>query len=817
MASYYRAGRFEIHPSLRAVHEDGVPVEVGSRAFDLLVALVESRDRVLSKRELLRMGWPGLVVEENTLQVQISLLRKRLGQHSIATVPSRGYRFVLPVAIEEGPPAPQPAAAIASILPPAPRTRFVGRADTLADCIRLVGVGGLLTLTGPGGSGKTRLAIELSHRLRHSGHPVWFVDLSFVQDADQLIAAVASTLGIREQPASPIRDLLVERLRRTQGVLVLDNCEQVTGPVAAIVDALGPLSGAPSIVATSRQPLRVSGEQIYPLRSLALPASHDLDAVVASEAVQLFADRTRLLVPDFEINASNAVAVAVICERLDGIPLAIELAAPRMKILSAQQLGERLGQRFKLLVGGDRTLPRHQTLLASMQWSYELLSAEEQRTFRALSVFDNGCTLESATEICGAADEYAAMETLTGLYDKSLLEVDNSAPETRYRMLQTVRQYANDAMTAAGEGDAVRSIHLDHFDRLARRLVPRNQIPLHGQAMQRLRAEQDNLRAALAEARSLPRGGIAALRLAGALWPYWLATSQLELGHGFMREALAIADGGTDVEGDGNGTADAGQGAERALTLLGMGNIAFYRGRYREALDLAEQALGLCRRDEQPGLMAFALKLLAGSHHAVGEDQLALEHYRSTLHIADELGDAPLQASAHNNLAEVHRGLGDLESAKVAYAKAIDIGLRAHALDKVSFISCNLSRLLATSGALPQAIVALRDAHEIAERLELRRVGDTIIDVAAGLAALNNDDAVAARLNGASLAMMQESGSRREPLDEAFMAPLIAGARRALGDAFDPLRAAGGRLSYRSAMKEAGHWLSGSRTPTTKA
>ena len=501
MASYYRAGRFEIHPARRAIHEDGAPVDLGSRAFDLLVALVEARDRVLSKRELLRMGWPGLVVEENTLQVQISLLRKRLGQRSIATVPSRGYRFVLPVTVEgehaAAGPTPPPAASISL---PSPRTRFVGRDDALAACLRLLDAGGLLTLTGPGGSGKTRLAIELAQRLRARGEPVWFVDLSFVEEADQFVAAVASTLDVRERPVSTVRDLLIQQLSATRGVLVLDNCEQVVGPVSAVVAELASVRDALKIVATSRQPLRVAGEQIYPVRSLTLPVSHGLDDVLAAEAVQLFADRTRLHCPGFEIDASNALAVSVVCERLDGIPLAIELAAARMKILSVQQLGERLNQRFRLLVGGDRALPRQQTLLASMQWSYELLEADEQRTLRALGVFDNGCTLEAASAICGAGDEYATMELLTGLYDKSLLEVDGSARETRYRMLQTVRSYAEDALAEANEADPVRSLHLEHFVRLAQRLVPRIQAPMDEEATQRLRGDQENLLAALAKA-----------------------------------------------------------------------------------------------------------------------------------------------------------------------------------------------------------------------------------------------------------------------------------------------------------------------------
>ena len=806
MARHYRAGRFEIHPSSRALHENGAPVELGSRAFDLLVALVESRDRVLSKRELLGMGWPGLVVEENTLQVQISLLRKRLGQRSIATVPSRGYRFVLPVTVEgDASGAPAASAAAAALSLPTPRTRFVGRADALANGLRFLEQGGLLTLTGPGGSGKTRLAIELSHRLQARGEPVWFVDLSFVQEAGQFVAAIASALDIRERPVSPIHDLLVQQLRQTRGVLVLDNCEQVIASVSEIVAELSPCRDTLRILATSRQPLRVAGEQIYPVRSMTLATSRDVAAISASEAVQLFVDRTRLLVPSFDVDAGNARDVAEVCERLDGIPLAIELAAARMKILSARQLGERLNQRFKLLVGGDRALPRQQTLLASMQWSYELLEPDEQRTLRALSVFDNGCTLESAAAVCGAADEYTTMELLTGLYDKSLLDVDSASRETRYRMLQTVRHYAGDALTEAGEGDAVRSLHLQHMVALARRVVPRIQAPLNGEATQQLRGEQENVLAALASARSLPGGAMAALRLAGVLWPYWLATSQLQLGDAFTREAITIADAADAPDADAD--------VDRALALLGLGNIAFYRGRYREALDLAEQSLRRCRRVDEPGLMAFVLKLLAGSHHAVGEDRLALEYYQATLEIADQIGDATLQASAYNNLAEVHRGLGDLASARIAYGQAIDIGVRADDLDKVSFISCNLARLLAMTGASPEAMRVLREAHGIATRLELRRVGDEIIDIAAGLASLRGEHARAARLNGASLAVMRESGSQREPLDEAFMAPLIAATRRALGDGFDPLRDDGARLPYASAMAEVGVWLNSAPVP----
>ncbi len=769
---------------------DDHELDLGARAFDLLVALVESRHRVMTKRELLAVVWPGSVVEENALHAQVSLLRKKLGRHVVATVTGRGYRFVDRLTRGDGAgPAPHNGL-------PTPVTRFVGREQALGQCLGLLDRRAPLTITGMGGAGKTRLAIEIARARHAQGATAWFADLSGVGVGDRVVAAVAAAVGARERADEPLLDTLSRHFSAEAGVLVLDNCEHVTEAVAQAVRVWSTLHGTLQIVATSRQPLRVPGEQIYALAALTLPASREPDDVLRAESVQLFADRASLHDPQFDVVAAGAGDVADICERLDGIPLAIELAAARTRLLTVRQLSERLDARLRLLVGGTSDVARQQTLRASMQWSYELLDASEQKCFRELAVFVGGCTLDSARVVLGAADDYEALEALTSLYDKSLIVVErNGDALPRYTMLQIVREFANEALEGAPDSRAT-DRHLAHYVGLAEQLVPRAQPALDGSTLGRLRREEANFRVAMARCERVEGGTRLALRLAGSLWPYWLATSQLALGEAFTTQALGIA----------AAPAEAGDEA-RARTLLGLGNVVFYRGRYAEALSIAQEALARARATGDQATAGFALKLLAGAHHALGQPEAALTHYRDTLAVAVAIGDAALQSAAQNNLAEVHRGLGDLAEAEAAYRLAIEIGQAARTAN-VAMVMCNLARLRLMQGEARDAVLALLDAQTMAMLTSYRSAGDQVIDIAAALASRSGRHAAAACFNGASLARMSESGSRREPLDEAFIEPWVAQSRAALGEAaFAAEHDRGLALDYEAAMAEVGDFL----------
>jgi predicted ATPase/DNA-binding winged helix-turn-helix (wHTH) protein len=533
MTDRYRFDRFELAVAERQVTIGGAPAAVGARAFDLLLALLERRDRVVAKSELLDLVWPGLVVEENNLQVHVSALRKLLGADAIATVAGRGYRFTTRLLAEANGPAAvgaKPAAALTNL--PQPRTRFIGREAALADCARLLATSRLITLSGIGGCGKTRLAQELARQqLDAFTDGVWFVDLAPLQDGERVAAVIATTLGVADIDGASLESRLAEHVTTRRLLIVLDNCEHVIDAVVAIVETL--LAAGPSLqlVATSREAFGIAGEQIYPVRSLALPASAELESIQASEAVRIFIDRAGLVEPGFALDGANAPVVAEICRRLDGIALAIELAAARVAVLSVDEIRTRLDDRFRLLTGGGRALPRHQTLQATMHWSYDHLSAAEKELFRRLSVFSGGCTLAAAVQIAAADDEYAVLALLTALHDKSLLTVDREAgARPRYRMLETVRQYAQERLGESGEGDAIRSRHLHYCVALAEEIAPYYLDARLAEALSLQRGEQENLLAAHAWCEHDPDGAALGLRLAAASWPYWRSSDQYERG-----------------------------------------------------------------------------------------------------------------------------------------------------------------------------------------------------------------------------------------------------------------------------------------------
>jgi predicted ATPase/tRNA A-37 threonylcarbamoyl transferase component Bud32 len=424
---------------------------------------------------------------------------------------------------------------------PRPRSRFVGRYQELADCAALLAESRLVTLTGIGGSGKTRLAVKLAERLSSRfSDGVYFADQSPIQDPDRVARAVAVAVDLTIDEQADARDSLTRHLQGKEVLLVLDNCEHLLASCQDLVDHLLTSTDQVHIIATSREALGVEGERVFAVRSLALPAADDganLASVQSSEAVVLFLDRARLVVPGFSVNAENAAPIAEICRRLDGIPLAIELAAARVKVLSVEQIRSKLDDRFRLLTDGSRSaVPRHQTLLATIQWSYDQLSNEEQQLIRQLSVFAGGWTLPNVKPVvAGDADEFGLIDLLTRLVDKSLVFVDRErSTEARYGMLESVRQYALERLTALNEVNEVRQRHAAQFYALAQQAYPeRFDRPEHWADV--LEREQDNLRVALISYRDSDI--VRYLELLNLLGWFWQRRSHLIDG----REQLAAA------------------------------------------------------------------------------------------------------------------------------------------------------------------------------------------------------------------------------------------------------------------------------------
>ncbi|MDQ3810618.1 MAG: helix-turn-helix domain-containing protein, partial [Chloroflexota bacterium] len=486
---------------------------------------------------------------------------------------------------------------------PGSLTSFVGRESDVADIHRLLGARRLLTLTGAGGIGKTRLAVEVARGLTDTfGHNTPFVELAALIDGALVPRAVGAVLGVREQPKRAMTSTLIQSLRGRRVLLVLDNCEHLVSACAELAQEL--LRGCPElhILATSRERLGVPGELAWRVRSLSLPDSGQpapADPAQQTEAVRLFVTRAADVVPGFDVTADNAQVIAEVCRRLEGIPLALELAAARVSTLGLEGVAARLDDELRLLSASNRTmLSRQQTLRAAIDWSYRLLTPHEQMVFERLSVFAGGWTLPAAEEVCAGdgleAEDVPAL--LERLVDKSLVvaEVRRDGIRVRYRLLEPLRQYATERLLLAGGREGIHRKHATFYVTLAEQGEPAKLRSAWWAGWRdRLVPEQGNFRAAL---RWLITTGEAQLshRLGAALARFWLTDNHLSEGRAWLAEVLSTHDGAEQTT----------RGAEAAL---GAGQLAAFQGDYHAARSLLDQALRLARQLGDPGVLAHAL------------------------------------------------------------------------------------------------------------------------------------------------------------------------------------------------------------------
>jgi predicted ATPase/class 3 adenylate cyclase len=679
-------------------------------------------------------------------------------------------------------------------------TSFVGRQRELAEITKLLGSSRLLSLCGAGGIGKTRLSLQLAANVLDD-YPdgVWLVELAPLTDARLVVQAVASVVGVKEEAGRPVAEALIKYVADLQMLLILDNCEHLLDPCAELADQLLRSGRQLRIVASSRERLHVDGESVYPVPALAVPDDPtpiEAEALGQFESIRLFVDRATAATPSFKLTPHNSAAVISICRQLDGIPLAIELAAARTRALSVENIASRLSDRFRLLTTGNRTaLPRQQTLRALIDWSYELLSEQERTLFRSLAVFAGGWTLEAAEAVCGGGAVEAAdvLDLLTALVEKSLVTVD--AERDRYGLLETMRQYALERLDESGEGDAVRSRHLDFYLAFAEQARPALVGPEQGEWLARLDLERENLLGAHRWCDRAANGAEAGLRLVHAVKPYWAIRGLLGLGYRVTVEALDRCDP-----------------QQRSVTLsqglFNAGQLASWMGHYADAQGYLERSLEIARALGDKGRIARVLQPLGAV--SLGQQNLAQarRHLEEALSLAEELGDQRELAAAINALAQLKRTEGDLDAAEPLYEKVLELGRALEDKQTVAIGLLNLAMVAIARGDAGRAAQMLLHVLVIADEIGSKPAGQSVLEVSAGLACLLQSWTVAARFYGMAEAQAGYTGIRRDAADEAFLRPQVGKARAALGtQPFATEEAAGRAVVYEDALAEAKSWL----------
>jgi predicted ATPase/transcriptional regulator with XRE-family HTH domain len=720
---------------------------------------------------------------------------------------------------------------------PEPLTSFVGRERELAALRRVQAGARLLTLTGAGGCGKTRLALALAGELRGAyPHGVWFVDLAPLTDPVLLPQTVADALEARAAGQQPPTAALLEALRARRLLVVLDNCEHQVDACAHLVEALLRACPGLAVVATSREALGVEGETVWRVPPLAVPPPAPGRGApgprgpepAAPDAVRLFVERARLRRPAFAPTAAEAPVVAEICRRLDGLPLAIELAAARVNVLSVDQIAARLDDRFRLLTCAGRTaLPRQQTLRTAMDWSYGLLAEPEGALLRALSVFAGGFTLEAAEAVgagapvtppgarcspllpllpapgrapapspagaTGGADDRAdgapagpggeVLDLLARLVDKSLVLAEGHGGETRgagppsglpggvvrYRLLETVRQYAAERLTAAGEARAARARHAAWCLALAEAAAPHQTGPEQAAWLERLAVEHDNFRTALARCLADARGAAAGLRLGSLLAWLWEVRGHHAEGRRWLTALLARS---------GAAPPDV-----RATALNLAGWLTRDQGDYDAAVRLHEESLALWRQLDDAAGVAASLNHLGVVADARGEPARAWALYEESLALRRTLGDRRAVANSLMNLGIAARQRGEPERAAALFEESLAARRALGDSRGVARGLLNLGHVHRDQGSPDRAAARYRASLALYRGLQDRLGAARCLEGLATVAAARGDAGRAARLGGAAAAMREAVGVPPSPAGRAAVDQTVEAARAALGHA----------------------------------
>ena len=674
---------------------------------------------------------------------------------------------------------------------------FVGRERELVEIRQLLTSNRLITLLGMGGIGKSRLSVQLAAELLDDfSDGVWFIELAALTDPGSVPQAIASVLGVKEEAGKPVIDSLIRYVSDLQILIVLDNCEQVIHGCADVAKRLLQAGPRVKVLASSRDYLRIAGETAYQVPTLSVPKKEDpLEALAQHEAVRLFIDRAASSLRGFGLTEENAAAVADICYCLDGIPLAIELAAARVRALSVQTIAARLSDRFRLLVTGDQTvLPRQRTLRALIDWSYDLLSEQERSLFQRLSVFAGGWTLEAAEAVCSDANlpEAEVLDLLTHLVEKSLVVLEAKG---RYRMLDTVRHYAQEKLTACGDEAATREHHLDFY--LSFAVEARSQFgsPAHELALARLDVEQENVLSALRLNDDIESNANRRLQLASALKGYWIGRGLLTLGLQVTVDALARVD-------------TRRRDYARCRGLFDAGQLSCFMGRYADAQRYLEESIAIAREIGDKKTIAFALPPLGTAAIGLGDRAKARVYLKEAVTVSRQLGQRRELAVALIALAMLLRLEGQVSSAKPLYEEVLSIGHVLGDQNAIAISLLNLAIVAVAQGQISEARSMLSDALGIAIQVGLRPVGQSVLEVLSAVCVAEHAWKEAAYFYGAAEVQAERAGLRRDEADEVFLAPLIDKARDALSaSSFESAATEGRALTYELALRQARAWL----------
>ncbi|MFD4179809.1 protein kinase [Rhodococcus sp. NPDC058514] len=676
---------------------------------------------------------------------------------------------------------------------PVELTSFVGRRSELSDAKASLSVSHLVTLTGIGGVGKTRLALRVAENVRGAfGHGVWLVELGELSDGSLLTDVVAAALGLRNHSVRPLREVLVEFVADRELLLVLDNCEQVVDAVADLAETLLRACPGLRILATSREPLGIAGESVLRVPSLAVPLpdrKSPMSGILSYDAVTLFADRAATAVPGFELTEENTTAVARICQRLDGLPLPIELAAARLQALSPEQILDRLTDRFSLLTRGSRVAPsRQQTLRLSIDWSHELCTPVEQLVWARLAVFEGSFGLDAAEQICGSGlQPEELLDAVASLVDKSVLMREESGTTVRFRLLETLRDYGREKLQQSGEYPEMVRRHRDWYERLVLAGEDDWISPRQLDWIARLAREQPNLREALEFCVSdSPDTG---LRIATALLPFWNSHGLISEGRRWLARVLAAQTGGPSVD--------------RVKALYAASALAEVQGDLEAGAALVQEGRALAEMSTDP--MVHALVAYADGIQAVfsGELTRACSRLESALETFGAGEDRHLHTGVLNMLGLAHELRGEAERAVDYYEQVLaitkehgEVVLRSHALWAMGVAVWRQGDADGAVGPLEQSLRLARQANN-------RRTTASSLEVLAWIAAGEQNARRAAVMLGAAeeLGRSVDSNAVVFPAMRVHHEECERTSRFVLGKrGFEEARREGGRLGFDAAV-----------------